>query len=305
MPEVFVDARFRRLLDPVHASLAQSTWVSYHRVWNEWVSALGGEFLLSSPQDRRLALFSYLIYLQDKDVSGSTVGTALSALSFWFRILGWEDITKDFLIRRVLKGWKRLTSSPDSRRPVSVPLLTNILSILPSICFSAYEVLLFQLAFSWAFFGAFRISELVSKNRRSICGILAQDVLIADSFVSIQLRSSKTDTLSKGKRVVLKGYGGPFCPVLLASSFSSCRPSTPVFLVHADSSNLSRFQFLRVFRICLSRLGLPPTEFSTHSFRIGAATAAHGMGFSDEELQRLGRWDSFRFSLYVRPHLLF
>lgn len=68
---------------------------------------------------------------------------------------------------------------------------------------------------------------------------------------------------------------------------------------------VSRFQLLWVFPFSSPSLSLPPAEFSTHSFRIGAATAAHGMGFSDEELQQLGRWDSFSFSLYVHPQLLF
>lgn len=122
--------------------------------------------------------------------------------------------------------------------------------------------------------------------------------------VKVLLRTSKTDRFGRGRRVVLHHCGGPFCPLSLAFTFVCTHPLAPTFFVHADSSSLSRFQFLRVFRLCLEALGLPAYDFSTHSFRIGTATAASGLGFSDTELQQLGRWESSRFSLYVRQHLL-
>lgn len=88
LPKVFVDPSLQCLLEPIHASLSRNTWVTYQCIWDEWVSTLASEFLLASLQDRHMALFSYFLYLQDKEVSGSMVGSALSDLSFWFRLLG-------------------------------------------------------------------------------------------------------------------------------------------------------------------------------------------------------------------------
>lgn len=299
-----MEPRFRRLTELLRSSLSSRTWAAYCRVWHEWVLALGGEFNIYSPDDRRLTIFAYLFFLAEKGVSGSTVSSALSALSFWFQLLGWEDVTKSFPVRRVVRGWKRVTHLPDTRRPVSIQILLAILSLLPNVCSSEYETLLFRVSFSWAFFGAFCIGELVSKSKLSPGGILWEDVSLSRRSVTIFLQSSKTDCSGRGRRVVLHYCGGPFCPVSLALSFVPLRPLSPTFFVHADSTFLSRFQFLRVFRRCLEILGFPAKEFSTHSFRIGAATAASGLGFTDTELQRLGRWESSRFSLYVRPHLL-
>lgn len=46
---------------------------------------------------------------------------------------------------------------------------------------------------------------------------------------------------------------------------------------HADGSALSRFQFIVVFKVCLQVAGFSPSDYSSHSFRIGSAT--EGVGF--------------------------
>ena len=47
--------------------------------------------------------------------------------------------------------------------------------------------------------------------------------------------------------------------------------------------------------------GLDPTGYSTHSLRAGAATDAAGLGFSEAQIQSLGRWRSQAYKLYIRP----
>ncbi|MEE6468146.1 hypothetical protein FKM82_008176 [Ascaphus truei] len=63
------------------------------------------------------------------------------------------------------------------------------------------------------------------------------------------------------------------------------------------------YQFSRVFRVCLERLGMKAAQFGTHSFRIGAATEAARAGLAGEVIQRIGRWESKRYRSYVRPLL--
>ena len=47
------------------------------------------------------------------------------------------------------------------------------------------------------------------------------------------------------------------------------------------------------FRNCLSNslvwAGLPPSQYKTHSFRIGAASTASALDIADEEIQHMGR----------------
>lgn len=95
------------------------------------------------------------------------------------------------------------------------------------------------------------------------------------------------------------------CPVLCFSAFVAIRPGGYIpLLVHEDGSFLSRYQFVSVFRRCLWKMGLLDKEFSLHSFRIGTATEVTRWGLTPEVVMRIGRWESKRFQLYVRPQLL-
>lgn len=73
--------------------------------------------------------------------------------------------------------------------------------------------------------------------------------------------------------------------------------------MHQDGLSLSQFQFVAVFKKCLEALGLGDQKFSSHSFRIGAATEAVRWGLDEAAVKRIGRWESRRFKSYVRPHL--
>ena len=120
------------------------------------------------------------------------------------------------------------------------------------------------------------------------------------------LRRSKTYQKGKGKVVHVFPIGGSdLCPIKVMQEFLDVRPTLGgSFLLHEDGTPLSRYQFVTVFRRCMGALGLVAKEFSAHSFRIGAATEAARSGLDDEMVKRIGRWESRRFRLYVKPHLM-
>ncbi|KAM3928101.1 uncharacterized protein RB166_006232 [Leptodactylus fuscus] len=116
----------------------------------------------------------------------------------------------------------------------------------------AQEAVLFSAACCLAFFGALRVGELVSPSRNKLGGLLNGDVVVSGGVLRVRIRRSKTDVLGQGK----------WC----------------------------QFEFL--LKEGLRFLGLPPGDFGTHSFRIGAATEAARAGLNEEEVKRVGRWKS-------------
>ncbi|MEQ2252729.1 hypothetical protein ILYODFUR_024744 [Ilyodon furcidens] len=60
--------------------------------------------------------------------------------------------------------------------------------------------------------------------------------------------------------------------------------------------------FLKFVRQTLVQCTLSPSQFSGHSFRIGAATSAAIQGVSTVSLQQLGCWSTSAFSSYVCPN---
>ena len=69
------------------------------------------------------------------------------------------------------------------------------------------------------------------------------------------------------------------CPVAAVGAYLACRGSEPgPFFIFQSSSPLSREMFVRRVRAALSEAGVEATQYSGHSFRIGAATVAAAVG---------------------------
>lgn len=68
--------------------------------------------------------------------------------------------------------------------------------------------------------------------------------------------------------------------------------NAPLFL---DSLHrpFSREIFLSYLRDILTRLGYRASEYSGHSFCIGAGTSATAAGVEDHLIKTLGRWNSY------------
>ena len=47
-------------------------------------------------------------------------------------------------------------------------------------------------------------------------------------------------------------------------------------------------------------MGMNPSVYSGHSFRIGAATTAHAAGMEDSTIRMLGRWESDAVMRYIQ-----
>ena len=58
-----------------------------------------------------------------------------------------------------------------------------------------------------------------------------------------------------------------------------------------------------VTHLRLDRQGIHPSEVSSHSLRAGGATAMHLNGISDRTIQKMGRWSSDTFLIYIHEQI--
>lgn len=133
------------------------------------------------------------------------------------------------------------------------------------------------------------------------------DVLRLGDVLQVRVRRSKTDQLGKGVWVQLRAVeGAVYCPVALWVNFMQMRPNKGDnrLLLHAGGSPLTKFQFTHLCKRALGLLVEETALFTSHLFRIGAATTAATLGLSVEAIKRVGRWSSSCFERYVRPQLL-
>lgn len=247
----------------------------------------------------------YLSSLLSQNLSASYIFKKFAGISFFQKLLGLSPVNSIFLIKQTLKGYKKLFPKFDSRRPITLDILSSLFSILPRVCSSFYEATLFRAAFVIAFFAALRISEFVAPNKKSSSSLSLCDVLLFDNFVKIFIKKSKTDQAGLGAWIQLNSFNSPICPVKVTASYLALRPvCLGNFFIHQDLSPLTKFQFNFILQSSLSFLHLDHLKFSSHSFRIGAATEAARLGLDSLLIKKLGRWESDRFRLYIRPNLV-
>ena len=109
-----------------------------------------------------LALF--IAYLFERSYASSTVNTYISAIGYSHKLSGLFDPTRVFYIIQMLKGCGKSGSRLDSRLPITLPILKNLLEVSPRINGSHYQICQFKAMCSLAFFAFLRIGEITSTN---------------------------------------------------------------------------------------------------------------------------------------------
>lgn len=253
---------------------------------------------------------SFFAYLSCKDYTYSTDRAYVSAISFQSKIHNIADITKNFIVSKLLEGMNRIKKSVDSRLPITLSLLTKNVQILPAICYNSYEIRLFRAAYVLAFHGFLRVGEFSLSIGNSVHSILqVSDVQFELNFssVCIRIRSSKSHQHSRGVTVAINKIGSILCPVGCLNDFLLVRGKSdgPLFIHSACSGGraLTRYQFSSVLEKALNTLGIQG-RFKAHSFGIGAATSAFEAGCSPEAIMEAGCWKSKVYKSYIRCPVL-
>ena len=244
-----------------------------------------------------------------QSVSIQTIRSYLCALRFHQIRAGLSDpsLSTPPRLPYVLKGIQRtsVTHHNTQRLPITPELLSGIHSLWSGYPPSFDKVMLWA-AFCLGFFGFLRSGEFTSSPHDSNeCSLQVGDVSVDSrqdpQTLTVLLRRSKTDQFGKGNRIYLGRTGNNLCPVAAMLGYLSIRPSTPgPLFIFQDGSPLSRPKLVQHLRHALSQLGMDVANYSGHSFRIGAASTAAKVGFSDSLIQKLGRWRSSAFTTYIR-----
>lgn len=79
-----------RLMDLIGASVTPATWRKLGKAWSEWLSLVGARQIAQCAVSRLEVTADHLLFLR------STGCLGLSGVAFYFRLLGWTDVTKAF-----------------------------------------------------------------------------------------------------------------------------------------------------------------------------------------------------------------
>lgn len=248
----------------------------------------------------------FITYLYKLGYAASSISTFVSATAYFHKMENLQDPTSSFLVKESLMGIKHLKPTTDTRSPVTMSLLTQMIQAIPNLLLGSYRSQAYQSMVSLAFFALLRVSEIVQTQNSPSHMISAQNVFIPQDQTYLELTMTSFKH-SHGQTQVVKVYSQDqlVCPVRLMVRYLQIRkPSTsspdPLY-TDSDGTPLTKSNFVLLLNSLLPFTDAPSgIRITTHSFRIGGATHAAMTGMSDSQIRLLGRWKSNAFLKYIR-----
>ncbi|XP_033750488.1 uncharacterized protein LOC117334792 [Pecten maximus] len=209
-------------------------------------------------------------------------------------------------MQAVLGGVKRgRVKTVKPRYPITFNILRNICGYLRKNSNSFCDLML-ETACTIAFFGFLRCGEFtVKSNFDSNDNLCVEDMTIANDYVLLYLKKSKTDPFREGIMLKIFKTNKFVCPHCVCSKYMESRqrqtpsPKDPLF-VTVGGQPLTRTVFITKLRHVLECLNINSDLYNGHSFRIGAATSAAAVHIEDHLIKVLGRWSSDAYCRYIR-----
>ena len=204
---------------------------TYRRPWQILPQFKRDKLKLQNPlfpiSTHTLALF--IAFLAEKKFAASTVASYILALSYPHRLASLFDPTKSEMIQLALRGYGKLNPSADSRLPITLPILEDIILACEHTKSSLYSRKLIQAMYAIAFFAALRAHQ----PRQNIIAI-SQTVILktresAVSAIKLTLRNYKQSDASNPVDIFIYREQ-PVCPVSLLLEFAGTVSGTSILL---------------------------------------------------------------------------
>ena len=179
---------------------------------------------------------TYATYLSDwiKPVS---VRNYLSAIWYMQKMLGFCDYSCDFMLKQTLNGIERLCLfTPSEKYPLTAVDLLKMFNLLDM---SDALDRAFWVAVVLCFRRLLRQGHITS----SVHTLQACDVHIMTTYMTVRIRSSKTDQFGKDPFTIYlqRIPGSPLCPAALLSEMLKATSPAPILLQANDSVCSSTF----------------------------------------------------------------
>ena len=294
------------------AGLAASTKKVYAAGWNRYQGFTQSFQLASIPITvENVTLF--VAFLGSQGLATSTIESYLAALRHFQLRLDPSNTTPSFHsphMSVLLRGIRRSQALQGPRRvrlPITATLMRRIKLSLGNSP-KAFDNVLIWAACCVGFFGFLRCGEFLVPDGASydpLYHLSITDISLCKSdsqtTLLLNIKVSKTDQLRQGSTVALGSTGSDLCPVAALLDYLSLRGNSagPLFQLE-NKSPLHRRPFTTKVQQALTAAGFDGSMFTSHSFRIGAATTASAVGVPETTIKQLGRWRSSAYQTYIQ-----
>lgn len=256
----------------------------------------------------------------EKNLKATTVKTYVCAIATLHKIQNLPDtFSNSYLLKLAIKGAQNLelysSKSSHNRMAVTLPLLKIIGSKIAQTNWSSLNKQVFWSACCLAFFGSFRMGELLSKFENkfdSATTLLWSDIKIKQDCCIVHIKSPKSGN-PNGEYVDIFGFANHNCcplkSMMMLNSMSKVyrKEGMPVPVFTFDSGkHLTKEKLNSTLRILLKdHIGPVRNNISGHSFRAGipSTLAKFPNLISDTLIMGWGRWSSNAYLSYTKLKL--
>lgn len=242
----------------------------------------------------------FCLYLQlvgDLTQSSVAVKEAVSALSWLHQLAGTQPLSSSPLVASTLAALTKIWARPTKKKePVTADMLSKIVDTMeqqPSLT-EVRTATICLLAYS----GFLRADELIK--------LQCNDIEFFGDHMKVHIRSSKTDQLRKGDKVMIARLASTSCPVRMLEKYCQLggidlASSSQLFRGISKSKSgeklrrsgaISYTRLRELIKQKLQQLGYNEKEYGMHSLRAGGATAAANAHVPERLFKRHGRWRS-------------
>ena len=166
---------------------------------------------------------------------------------------------------------------------------------------------MYKAIFVAGYYGLLHISEIAAGPHQ----ILAHNVHIGINkdkvlFVLLTSKTHNKGNLPQTVKITsLQQYRSiKYCPFQILRNYVSARcrikEKWEPFFVSSDRSSISAACIRSTLRKCITKTRLNPRNYSFHSFREGRSTDMLEMGYSIDEIKKVGRWKSNAVYTYLK-----
>jgi hypothetical protein len=298
--------------------VATTTAGKYHTNWRQWCEFcrwLGWSPWLSQPgrsANKKLGCFAAYCwkYGWNRSNRGNNYGTIklkLASVRWYHRRHIGIDLTAspDFTV--LLRGIKRLSPPVHKLQPITTGFLRLLYSRLN---FQQPQQRLLWGSLLIGFFFLLRRSEYlkIGRERRFYCLKLRNTFFsdnegrpveaISATSVTIGLEGAKNDQFGRGVWRTMHASGDKqICPVSALKQIIKARHAISTSSQYL-CGDLSAADVAEALKATARSIGVPEANYSTHSVRIGGATALLSVEASSTLIELLGRWLSNCFEQY-------
>ncbi len=260
--------------------------------------SLGLNRIPVSPNDAETLLLNFVLHTESLSLRPKTLKTYVSGIRHHWNVSTGTDLSHNnkrisLLIRDFTS---RCTLPPLYREAFRAQWISHTLHLDPVV----------PLALSIGFFFFLRVSEYATTANTG-CRLQQRHLATTNDAITLTVAVSKTDTVHRGSQHSRLPLDSPICPTRLYKAYLDGLPPAPPdapALRWRSGAPLTDADVNRICKTAATAAGISDDAvalISSHSLRVGGATAAHAAGISDEWILREGRWESISsLRTYIR-----